>query len=107
MISGESNLEVFVTSTSFHASKLKKCEATGFTFTLVGLAVILEFRTGFALVVIRTAAVEVAHQAVALGLVVTRVWATGVILQLQEEKQKMHDFITCNALTSVYYTSWI
>lgn len=88
MISKGRAFELFVTIFWLvHFFKMWRCWVT---FTLVGLAVVLELWTGFALIVIRTAAVEVTGQAVALSLVLTRVWATGVVLQLQEEKQKMH-----------------
>lgn len=60
---------------------MRSCDPV--TSTLVGLAVVFELRAGFALVVVRAAAAEVALQVVALDLVVTRVGAARVILHLQ------------------------
>lgn len=50
--------------------------------TPVGLAVVFELRAGFALIIVWAAAVEISLQAVALSLIVTRVWAAWVILHL-------------------------
>lgn len=60
--------------------------------TLVGLAVVLQLGTGFALVIIWAAAVEISHQAVALGLIVTWVWAARVILHLKMETRELEVF---------------
>lgn len=59
-----------------------------FTFALVGFAVIFQLRAGFAFVIVWATAVEISHQAVALGLFVTWVWAAGVILDLETEKRR-------------------
>lgn len=59
-----------------------------FTFALVGFAVIFKLRAGFAFVIVWAAAVEISHQAVALGLFVTWVWVAGVILDLETEKRR-------------------
>lgn len=56
------------------------------TLALVGLAVVLELRTGSTFVVIHAAAVESSHQAMAHSLVLTGVWATRVVLHLPREE---------------------
>lgn len=53
------------------------------TLAVVGLAVVLELRAGPAFVVVRAAAVEISLPVVALGLVVARVGAAGVTLDLE------------------------
>lgn len=59
------------------------------TLTLVGLAVVLELWTGFALIIVWAAAVEISLQAVALGLIVTWVGAARVILHLQMKNKEV------------------
>lgn len=53
------------------------------TLAVVGFAVVLEFRAGSAFVVVRAAAVEIALPVVALSLVVARVGAARVTLDLE------------------------
>lgn len=69
---------------NLRSSLLGRC----FTFALVGFAVIFKRRAGFAFIIVWAAAVEISHQAVALGLFVTWVWAAGVILDLETKKKE-------------------
>lgn len=59
------------------------------TLTVVGFAVVLELRAGFAFVVVRAAAVEMALHIVALSLVVARVGAARVTLNLESGGEKV------------------
>lgn len=58
------------------------------TSTVVGLAVVLELRAGFAFVVIRAAAVEIALPLVALRLVVAGIGTAWVPLDLEWTEEK-------------------
>ncbi len=69
-------------------SLIKQPSGCCVTLTLVGLAMILELWAGFALVIVWAAAVEISHQAVALGLIVTRIRPAWVILHLQEDNRR-------------------
>lgn len=66
----------------------REAHGAAVTLTLVGLTVVLELGAGFALVVIRAAAVEVSHKAAALGPVVTGVWTARVVLHLRTGRSK-------------------
>lgn len=59
------------------------------TLTVVGFAVVLELRAGFAFIVVRAAAVEIALHIVALSLVVARVGAARVTLDLESGGEKV------------------
>lgn len=54
------------------------CIIITITLTRGGLAVVLELVTGLSLVAFRTSTVEVLGHTVTLGLVLTRVWITGI-----------------------------
>lgn len=59
------------------------------TLTVVGFAVVLELRAGLAFVVVWAAAVEMALHIVALSLVVARVGAARVTLNLESGGEKV------------------
>lgn len=65
--------------------------AWGATSTVVGLAVVLELGAGFAFVVVRAAAVEVALPVVALRLVVAGVGTARVPLNLKGDEEVKPD----------------
>lgn len=77
---------------------IKFKDSPGVTLTLVSLAVVLELWTGLALVIVWAAAVEISHQAVALGLIVTWVRAARVILHLEMENREVEACVLTKAL---------
>lgn len=92
-------------SVRFWIPQQGRCEPT---LTVVGFAVVLELRAGSTLVVVRAAAVEITLPVVALSLVVARVGAARVTLNLEWRVEGQAVSVTVQARqTDRQLASWL